>query len=685
MSNTPLRRCAGLIALWALACLVALPAQAERKPMPSGAVPVAVNAEPVSRLIIRYRDDARSALLARTTPGTERAEAQARVMRSAQRAGALSLHFLKSVSPRMQVAALDQAVSADQAKVLMQRLRADPAVLDVMIDQRVRAHAIPNDPGFTDGTQWHLRSPGEVAGGINAPAAWDLSTGAGVVIAMLDGGYTDHPDLLPNLLPGYDFVSGDPAGTAQALAGQPFWTAGDGDGRDADARDPGDWVTAADVRDGFCDLSENSTWHGTHVAGLAAAAGNNGLDGLGVAYGARILPVRVLGRCGGYVSDILAGARWAAGLAVDGVPSNPHPARILSLSLGYAGVCSEPIQATLDEIRRTGASLIASSGNDADDVVSVPASCAGVMAVTAHTREGDLADYANVGRKVRISAPGGGVNSWLSEQPGTPRDIFSTVNRGSTAATTDYFFAKAGTSMAVPQVAGVMALLAQLKPAFAMSTLEAIIADSARSFPLGSYCVVNPDTLAPGFCGAGLLDAAAAVQRVVAVSPLSADLSVEQRAPVADVWLGQSIVFSVILRNAGPEVAANVTLTQTLGAGLELLSVDAGATPVTRSATGWSLTLPGLAVGAEREVRVRAIVRVGAGRVTSEVAAVTSTVEAASSNNSDRVDLTVGPVPVTQGGGGGCTTGPAGQADASLLLLAVLSLGLALLRRRRST
>lgn len=682
MSNTPFRRCAGLIALWALACLVAQPAQAERKPMPSGAVPVAVNAEPVSRLIIRYRDDARSALLGRATPGPARVEAQARVMRSARLAGALPLRHLKSVSPRMQVAALEQAVSADQAKVLMQRLRADPAVLDVMIDQRVRAHAILNDPRFTDDTQWHLLSPGEVAGGINAASAWDLSTGASVVIAMLDGGYTDHPDLLPNLLPGYDFVSGDPAGTPQALAGQPFWTAGDGDGRDANARDPGDWVTAADVSAGFCDLSENSTWHGTHVTGLAAAAGNNNRDGLGVAYSSKILPVRVLGRCGGYVSDILTGARWAAGLAVDGVPSNPHPARILSLSLGYAGVCSEPIQATLDEIRRTGASLIASSGNDADDVVSVPASCAGVMAVTAHTREGDLADYANVGRNVRISAPGGGANSILSPQAGTLRGIFSTGNNGITGPGSDNMSALTGTSMAVPQVAGVMALMAQVSPTLAMSTLEAIVADSARPFPLGSYCVADPEGWPAGYCGAGLIDAAAAVQRAAAVSPLSADLSVEQRAPVADVWLGQSIAFRVILRNAGPVAAANVTLTQTLGPGLELLSVDAGATPVTRSAAGWSLTLPALAVGAEREVQVRAIVRVGAGRVTSEVAAVTSTVEAASSNNSDRVELTVGPVPVTQDGGGGCTTGPAGQADASLLLLALLSLGLALLRRR---
>jgi serine protease len=685
MTIDPFHRRAGLIVACAVAAaaLLSLPVHAEIKSVRNAAVamPAAGKPEPVSRLIIRYRDGTKASARGGALPGAERAEAQALVVRSAARAGAMSLRYLKSVSPKLQVAALDHPVSADEAQALIQRLRADPAVLDVMVDQRVRSHAIPNDPSYTNGDQWHLRSPGEVPGGINAVAAWVRSSGANVVIAVLDGGYTAHADLLPNLLPGYDFVSGDPAGSLQALASQPFWTANDGNGRDAFALDPGDWVSSADVTAGFCDRAEDSTWHGTHVAGLAAAAGNNNLSGLGVAYGAQILPVRVLGRCGGYVSDILAGARWAAGLAVTGVPANPNPSKILSLSLGYAGVCCPIVQAALDEVRATGASLIASSGNDASTAISVPASCAGVVAVTAHTREGDVAGYANVGRNVRISAPGGGANSWLSQQPGSPRDIVATGNTGTTAPVADNTSSLRGTSMAVPQVAGVMALLAPLKATFAMSTLEAIVADSARVFPLGSYCVVNSDGLAPGFCGAGLLDAARAVQAVEAAPLLSADLSVEQRSPIGDLRPGQTVSFAVILRNAGPQAALSTTLSQVFGAGLELVSVDAPF-PVSRSPSGWSGTLPGLAVNASQTVQVRAVVRIRAGSISSAAAVSSAYADAAASNNQDDVLLTVSGAPVSEGGGGGCTAAPNGQADASLLLLVFVSLGLALLRRR---
>jgi serine protease len=499
----------------ATAGLSVLPAQAETKSLRSGAAPVSALAadktEPVRRLIIRYREGIKSSPASEAEPGADRAQAQALVMRSAERAGGLSLHFLKSISAQVQVATFDQQLSSDEIQALMQRVRADPAVLDVMIDQRVRPHFVPNDPSFTNGDQWHLRSPGEVPGGINALAAWNRSIGAGVVIAVLDGGYTQHADLMPNLLAGYDFVTGDLPGTRQALAGQPFWTANDGNGRDAFALDPGDWITSADVAAGFCDRAADSTWHGTHVAGLAAAVGNNNLSGLGVAPGANILPVRVLGRCGGFVSDILAGARWASGLPVPGVPSNPNPSKIISLSLGFAGTCTTTIQSTIDEVRATGASVIASSGNDGETVISVPANCAGVLAVTAHTREGDGANYANVGRNVRISAPGGGFNTLLAEQPGTPRGIVTTGNSGITVPGGDVTSALVGTSMAVPQVAGVLALLAAARPDLPMSRIEALVIANTRPFPAATYCAVNPDELAPGFCGSGLLDAKAAL------------------------------------------------------------------------------------------------------------------------------------------------------------------------------
>ena len=494
-----------------------MPAQAGEKSVRSGvarvaSVPATVPTEPVQQLIIRYREGIKGAATGGTSLGTERAEAQSAVSRSAEHAGALPLRYLKSVSPRVLVVALDEPVSPDKAQALMQRLRTDPAVLDVMADQRVRPHALPNDPSFTNGDQWHLRSPGEVTGGINAAAAWGRSTGAGVVIAVLDGGHAAHADLLPNLLPGHDFVSEDPANSRQARAGQPFWSANDGNGRDPVALDPGDWVTRGDVASGFCDVEEpQSTWHGTHVAGLAAAVGNNSLSGLGVAYGAKILPVRVLGRCGGNVSDILAGARWAAGLLVPGVPVNPHPSRIIGLSLGFDGTCNATIQTTIDEVRAAGASVIASSGNGANTVISVPANCVGVFAVTAHTREGDGADYANVGRNVRISAPGGGLNALQFERAGSPRNIVTTGNSGITVPGVDITSSLVGTSMAVPQVAGVLALLAAARPDLPMSRLEQWVTDTARPFPAGTYCDVNPDKLRSGFCGSGMLDAKAAL------------------------------------------------------------------------------------------------------------------------------------------------------------------------------
>ena len=143
------------------------------------------------------------------------------------------------------------------------------------------------------------------------------------MVAVVDTGVRyEHPDLLEvavggTLLAGYDMTS-DPA------------VANDGDGRDADASDPGDWVTQADLvqRDGpflRCTIPERSSWHGTQVSGLIAAITQNGIGMAGAAPGVRVLPVRVLGKCGGHDSDIIAGMRWAAGLSVPGVPANPLP------------------------------------------------------------------------------------------------------------------------------------------------------------------------------------------------------------------------------------------------------------------------------------------------------------------------------------------------------------------------
>ncbi len=167
----------------------------------------------------------------------------------------------------------------------------------------------------------------------SAPGTANVGS-TGVVIAVLDTGVLyDHPDLGRGdrggkLLPGFDFVSAS-------------HMTNDGDGRDANPSDPGDWVDSSDKTNPLftnCDIA-GSSWHGTRVAGMIGALTNNSAGVAGLDWNSFILPVRVLGKCGGIDSDILAGMRWAAGLHVAGVPDNPTPARILNLSLGSDGAC----------------------------------------------------------------------------------------------------------------------------------------------------------------------------------------------------------------------------------------------------------------------------------------------------------------------------------------------------------
>lgn len=329
-------------------------------------------------------------------------------------------------------------------------------------------------------------------GGINAPAAWASSTGANVTVAVLDGGYRPHPDLAANLLTAsdYDFISD-------------LWTANDGDLRDADAQDPGDWISSEDAS--LCPGEDllKSSWHGTHVTGLVGALAN-GSEGVGVAPDVKVLPVRVLGRCGGYLSDILAGMRWAAGLSVSGVTNTSTPARALNLSLGVEGACDAATQEVINEVRARGVSIVASTGNDGLTVITKPASCMGVVAVTAHDRLGVLASYANVGSGTAISAPGGELDGAVA----------STWNLGKTVPGADSYGLMYGTSMAVPQVVGVLALMASVRPDLPMSEVEKVLLSTARPFLADTYCSRNP-----GQCGAGMLDAGAAVAAVQTYVP----------------------------------------------------------------------------------------------------------------------------------------------------------------------
>lgn len=669
---TPARwRMAFAMALSAVGLLAqaASPSSAQSSP---SAVARPASAAPVERLIIQYRagaQDRRGSVVAAGARDAQ-ATASALVSQTAGRALAPGLRYVKSVSPRLHVAQLDRALPPAEAEALLQRLRSDPAVQSVVIDRRLQRHALPTDPYVTGSVspyfQWHLQSSASVPGGINAAGAWGGSTGTGVVVAVLDGGYQPHPDLTANLLTSndHDFIAD-------------LWTANDGNQRDVDAQDPGDWVTPADVAANYCDVAEpQSSWHGTHVAGLVGALAN-GSEGVGVAYGAKVLPVRVLGRCGGYLSDILEGMRWAAGLStVSGstLPS-PHP-QVLSLSLGVNEACDAGTQSVVDEIRAQGVGIVASTGNESGTALTKPANCMGVVAVTAHTRGGVLASYANAGPGVAISAPGG--DPWDA--------VISTWNTGTTVPGSPAYEGMYGTSMATPQVAGVLALMASpARSDLSMATLVALMRGAARSFPNNSYCSNNP-----GFCGSGLLDAGAAVA-AAAAAPLNApDLDVLQRLDSGQLALGERIDFSVHVRNWGTTAATGVQVTASV-TGMDIQSVTAGTAGVSpaHSTTGLSATAGDLAAGVDLVLYVTARITAADGVVTSVARASSDSPEATAINNEHRlVPVAYAPVvteTVVADAGGGCSAAPGGQTDASLpLLLLSALLGVRWWRRPRA-
>ncbi|MEO5765449.1 MAG: S8 family peptidase, partial [Casimicrobiaceae bacterium] len=282
----------------------------------------------------------------------------------------------------------------------------------------------------------------------------------------------------------------------------------DGDGRDADASDPGDFVLASEA-DGDCPAA-NSSWHGTSVAGVIAANTNNGQWIAGINWSAMILPVRVLGKCGGYDSDIIDGVSWAAGVPVPGVPANPYPAHVINLSLGGDGFCTATYRNAIAAAYAQGVTraIVAAAGNEAQDVAThVPASCPSVYAVASTTTQGSLARYSNSGAGVALAAPGGQYSAVSGNQ-----GIITLSNAGRTVPTTDSFTNTGGTSFAAPMVAGVVSLMLAAAPNLTADDVRAILALTAKPFPDGSTCNT-------AICGAGIVDANAAVRAAAAIGP----------------------------------------------------------------------------------------------------------------------------------------------------------------------
>jgi serine protease len=366
---------------------------------------------------------------------------------------------------------------------LMTELARRAGVVSVEPDLIVTAQSTPDDPRYPE--QWDYYEP---TGGMNLPAAWNTADGAGVTVAVIDTGIVSHSDLAANVLPGYDFIS-DAA------------SARDGNGRDADPTDQGDWYLA-----GECGQANpaNSSWHGTHVSGTVAAISDNGIGIAGIAPKTKILPVRVLGKCGGRTSDIADAITWASGGRVPRVAANPTPAKVINMSLGGSGRCAQAYQRAINGAVSRGTTVVVAAGNSNSDVANfTPANCDNTVTVASSDREGNRAFYSNFGAEIDVTAPGGEVRN-ETDAPGTrtkPQDgILSTLNTGATVAAAESYQTYMGTRMAAPHVAGLTALMlgeTTLTPAQVESALKAHVR------PLEGTC--------PGGCGAGLIDAGATI------------------------------------------------------------------------------------------------------------------------------------------------------------------------------
>ncbi|MFC8759934.1 MULTISPECIES: S8 family serine peptidase [Streptomyces] len=384
----------------------------------------------------------------------------------------------------------DSATKQDLAEV-MDAFRADPSVASVEPDIRAYAMAVtPNDTDYAK--QWDLFEP---TGGMNVPAAWDKATGSGVTVAVIDTGYAAHTDLAANVVAGYDFIS-----TSS--------DARDGNGRDANPKDEGDW-NATDNECGVGSKASDSSWHGTHVAGTIGAVTNNTKGIAGIAYDAKIQPVRVLGKCGGSSADIADAITWASGGSVPGVPANANPAKVINLSLGGASsTCPSVYQTAINGAVSRGTTVVVAAGNsNANTSGFTPANCSNVITVASTSREGNRSFYSNFGTIVDVAAPGGETRRG-TDTPGTvttPQNgIYSTLNAGATTQSTENYEPYQGTSMAAPHIAGLAALLKSAKSTLTPAEIESAIKTNAR--PLPGTCT--------GGCGTGIADATKTVNAV---------------------------------------------------------------------------------------------------------------------------------------------------------------------------
>ncbi|MFF4661041.1 S8 family serine peptidase [Streptomyces sp. NPDC001381] len=449
-------------------------AVAAQEPASPAAVPAAQTeaapGTPAERLIVGYKSGA--------TEATSNAAAEADAAAKGEAAGE-DVDFRRRLGTGAALVDLGQDLTRADVADVVARYQADPQVAYVVPDRLNKPKADPNDTEYAK--QWDLF---EATAGMNVPGAWSTSTGTGVTVAVIDTGYVAHTDLAANIVGGYDFI----ADTAVSV---------DGDGRDSNPADPGDYYAANECGSGI--PASNSSWHGTHVAGTIAAVTNNGKGVAGIAYGAKISPVRVLGKCGGYDSDIIDAITWASGGTVSGVPANSNVAKVINMSLGGDGACTSATQSAINAAVNRGTTVVVAAGNENDNVANhSPGNCNNVISVAATNRSGAKASYSNYGSLVDISAPGGQTST------GTANGILSTLNSGTKTPSSESYAYYQGTSMATPHIAGLVALVKAANSSLTPAQIETAIKNNAHALP--GAC--------SGGCGAGLADAAKTVAAV---------------------------------------------------------------------------------------------------------------------------------------------------------------------------
>ena len=466
------------------------------------------------------------------------AQARAGVLSAAGRGVGLSrVQELRETATGATVVSTERGLSAAEAQSFMQSMAASAEYVE--IDRLNKPLMTPNDPSYSQ--QWGYN---DSDAGIRANEAWDSATGAGVVVAVLDTGITSHPDLNANVIAGYDFI----ADTS---------VSNDGNGRDSNPADPGDWVSANQC--GGTHAAQPSSWHGTHVAGTVAAVTNNSTGVAGTAFNAKIMPLRVLGTCGGYDSDIADAIIWASGGSVSGVPANANPAEVINLSLGGSGACGATTQAAINTAVANGTTLAIAAGNDNVNVSNAsPANCNNVIAVASITNTGARSSFSNYGSLIDIAAPGS--------------SIYSTLNSGTSTPGSATYASYSGTSMATPHVAGVIALAQSIATTpKTPAQMEALIKANFRPFPVTPSQTIGP----------GILDAKKVVDAVNGTTPPPTGGTLTNG--VAVTGLSASTGTSLNYTMAVPSGASNLKFVMSGGTGDADMYVKFGSAPTDTS------------------------------------------------------------------------------------------------------